>query len=348
MKNAFKKMKSKMNPSDAVIWELRDKLEDQEKKFPLRRAFEWFGTAASCALAALCILNAAFPANAENIPVAGAFFTFVNNISKENNTEEKQPLYALENPKNAEYIGISDTSEGLELTVNEVHCDGLDLSISFTLEDSENTIPNECKSLTLSGAYAEIGDTKLYPTAHSPILYKESDGVYMGYGTFNVAELTLTEGESEKVTLKIPTLSGYKDGLTYDKSLSYTFGENFTLSYMFTPDLKSYKVINVNEERDGVTLRKVIVTDTRMDIVVNISKDVKYPDCMFIRKLTSYGGEMLTCSGANVDWELDGSYTYYFNLESPSPETVAFDFTLYSEATGFDVGDKFTVELGGK
>lgn len=337
-----------MAPNDAVIYDLKYKLEKQKKKSPLKEALSWIPAAASCALAALCIMNVALPSNAENIPLAGRFFTFVNNLSAEKNAEEKAPLYALKKPENAAEIGISDESDGLVLTVTEAHCDGLDLSVAFTLSDRKNAVPEECKSLTLSHATAQIGNDTFYPVSHSPILYKTDEGTYAGYGTFNVGTVTLTEGDLLSVKVTVPTLSGYKDGLTYEESLSYTFGENFAIAYNMTPDLEGYRVIEVNEAHGDVTLEKIIISDTRMDVVVKASNNMKYPQALSVKKATAYGGDAPVCSGGNSVWELDGSYTYYFNFEAPSKETVAIGIELKSDATGYDVCEKFTVDLGGE
>lgn len=348
MNNIFEKMKSQMAPSDAVIYDLKFNLEKQKKKAPMREALSWIPAAASCALAALCIVNAAMPTSAENIPLAGRFFAFVNNLSTGNDTEEKAPLYALKDPEKATEINVSSKSDGLVLTLAEAHCDGLDLSVAFTLADTKNVIPEDCKSLTLSRATAQIGNNIFYPTAHSPILYRSSDGTYAGYGTFNVGSVTLTDGDLLNVKVTVPTLSGYKDGLTYAESLSYTFGEDFEIAYNIMPDLENYQVIKIGETHGDVTLEKVIISDTRMDVVVKASKDMKYPNALSVKKTTSYGTSALVYSGGNSVWELDGSYTYYFNFEAPSNETVAFDIEFISDATGFDACEKFTVDLGGE
>ena len=348
MNNIFKKMKCQMAPNDAVIYDLKFNLEKQKKKAPVREALSWIPAAASCALAALCIMNTAMPTNAENIPLAGRFFTFANNLSAGKDPEDKAPLYALKNPENATDINVSSESEDIVLTLAEAHCDGLDLSVAFTLTDTKNVIPRDCKSLTLSRATAQIGDNTFYPTAHSPILYKTDDGTYAGYGTFNVGSVTLTEGDLLNVRISVPTLSGYKDGLTYAESLSYTFGEDFEIAYNIMPDLENYKVIRIDETHGDVTLEKVIISDTRMDVVVKASKDMKYPNALSVKKTTAYGANALVCSGGNYVWELDGSYTYYFNFEAPSNETVAFDIEFISDATGFDACEKFTVDLGGE
>lgn len=348
MNNIFSKIKSQMTPNDSVIYDLKYKLEKQKEKAPLREALAWIPAAASCALAALCVMNTAVPTKAENIPIAGSFFSFVNSLSTERNVDEKAPLYELKNPENATKINVSSVSESLVLTIAEAHCDGLDLNIAFTLTDTKSIVPEDCKSLTLSHATAKIGDNTFYPTAHSPILYRCEDGTFAGYGTFNVGAITLTDGELINASVSASTLSGYRDGLTYEESMSYTFGEDFEINYNIMPDLENYKVIKVNETHGNVTIEKIIISDTRMDVVVRASKDMKYPSTLSVKKTTSYGGDVLVCSGTNTVWELDGSHTYYFNFEVPSNETVAFDIEFISDATGFDACEKFTVNLGGE
>ncbi len=347
MKPIFDNMKKKMLPEKIILDELYEKLDQIPPQNKLKSVLTWIPGAVSCVFALLCIFNLAMPARAENIPIAGNLFAIVNNISREKSSPDKPPLYTVNSPDNTSEIGKTTLSNGFELTVQQAYSNGLDINFSFVLKDTLDKIPSDCESITLGNIIAKANGEIVSPVAYNPILYKTSTGDYIGYGEFNIAAMSVTEDQLINIDLSVKSLNGFKKGMTYEQSKEYTWNVELFHTFSFYSCLKNYEIIEVHETHGNVTLEKIIKSDTRLDIIVNTSSEMKYADCLHLNKIISDGNEKIICSGWDIIWELDGSYTYIFYNSSSTEYLKTLDISFINEATGFDACSDFLVDLNG-
>lgn len=232
---------------DKTLLELPDRSKSKRGK-----GFKRFVTAAVITLTIITCFSVAFPTYARNIPIVKSVLEFLG---------EKNIIYK-DYIEYSSDLNLSDTSNGVKVTINSIVYDGIYLSIAYTYE-SEDEIkgypPHMMnKEFKINGSLVNLSSS-----GQGRFL---NENTYMGVDTFSVSDDYLPE-EVRKNTLggeiEIP------DNFTMDlniKAFSNSVYGDWKFKLMVSKDKieeNTNKVdlsVDLSEVREGLKVNEVIFT----------------------------------------------------------------------------------------
>ncbi|MFL0269185.1 DUF4179 domain-containing protein [Candidatus Clostridium radicumherbarum] len=143
--------------------------------------------AASLAVIIICSISIAFPVAARNLPVVGSVFQFLS----ENNIIDKDYITYKES------LNVSKSSNGVEITINDIAYDGVQLALGYTVKSDKDlkTDPFIFKSnIMINGKTVNTG-------SGASGLFKDSKS-YIGVEYINLGNSSSINASS--VNIKIP------------------------------------------------------------------------------------------------------------------------------------------------
>ncbi len=239
-----------------------------DKKKRVRRIWQRQAAAAAVAVAISGVFCYSYPALAAKIPLIGKIFERVEE-SVPFSGDYSEKAETLVTPEDVTESPMMVTDAGIGVTASEVYCDGVSVFLAMQVEVPESDIL-EIPSHTLNGKETTADGMYLRGTwmleGEDPKMLdvRMLEGKVMDEHTFaGMLKLDLAEKELETGTLKLCLTSiGWDEETaeTEDISENIRVDGTWDFSVPFTVDKESVREIAVNQEQNGYTIQKLIVS----------------------------------------------------------------------------------------
>lgn len=243
-----------------------ENLPDKRKR--VRRIWQRQAAAAAVAVAISGVFCYSYPALAAKIPLIGKIFERVEE-SVPFSGEYSEKAETLVTPEDVTESPMMVTDAGIGVTASEVYCDGVSVFLAMQVEVPESDIleiPSHTlngKETTADGMYLR-GTWMLEGEEPKRLDARMLEGKVMDEHTFaGMLKLDLAEKELETGTLKLCLTSiGWDEETaeTEDISENIRVDGTWDFSVPFTVDKESVREIAVNQEQNGYTIQKLIVS----------------------------------------------------------------------------------------
>lgn len=264
------------------------------------------------AVASICIFSVSIfgvvnPAIAENIPIASNIFEYLNSKAnfKESYTKGSQYKYS-------EAVNQTVKDNGIELTMNEAYCDGINTFITYTLK-SDKKIDENCSNidfLEIKTCVEGIDDNVplYYDSAHGKLY---DDNTYVGMMVFKLGDKAIKKVNSDGyLNVKFNFSKIFIDDEKSHVNFFTTKYGNWNFGLKMSMDSNNIREFHPNITDNGFTLDKLIITPA--STVVEFSSSSKdFPDGTLVEGIDNNHNYIEFLQGGNVSedsrkqrWEL--------------------------------------------
>lgn len=262
-----------------------------DKKERVRRSWQRQVAAATMAIVISGVFCYSHPALAAKIPLIGKIFERVEE-SVPFSGDYSEKAETLVTPEDVAESQMMVTDAGISVTASEVYCDGVSVFLAAQVEVSEENIlkiPSHTlngKTTTADGMYLR-GTWMLEGEEPKMLNARMLEGKMVDKHTFvGMLKLDLEEKKLEAGTLKLQLTSiGWDQEAVETEDISENIRVDGAWSFTvpFTVDKESVKEIAVNQEQNGYTIQKIIVSPYQVVSYVkaplsNVEKQISRAD----------------------------------------------------------------------
>lgn len=255
-----------------------------------------------CVVSVFGIIN---PAIAENVPIVSNVFEYLNSKASD------KSMYNGGNQfKYSESVNKSAEDNGIEITINEAYCDGINAFLSYTLK-SKKVIDKDCQNIYFLDVKTAIEGID----EENPMHNRNSEGeliddhTYVGMMNFNLKDKAIAKiDEDGYINTKINISELFKGGNILDMGLFNNNYGNWDFELKISKDNINVKETYLGISQNGITLNKIVTTPA--STVIEITSDNEFKEGTIIDAIDNDNKHIWWDNGSTSDdnkkqkWEL--------------------------------------------
>ena len=244
----------------------------KEKRKTKIRVLRRGSIAVAASLALIMIIGTVNPTAASEIPILNNVFKYLNDRATNKSMYEGGDQY-----KYASEVNLSAKDKGIEITVNEIYCDGCKVYISYTVKGDEKFSSYYKDMDTVPIGWPKIEtelceNTKL--SINDEVGKYIDDYTYIGSIVADITELTSKGIEIKddfKLKLEISEVADPKSG-EKDIPSNSTIGGKWSFNLETAIKDENNKILKPNIESNGCILKQVSMSPSMTQIVFESNK----------------------------------------------------------------------------